>query len=186
MLDANENEDEYIAKWEKINVKDVDGGKEAVESTVINPVPLSEVKDRTYIMQCVFLGDETAENLKNYYGNTENTGRYYYIFFPPTAEPTTKDLAALNLPEDITVYICAALPIAAATENSKFSNKNIDEFNSALLNFATSNNLYFLDTNTPLKSEDGKLSPLFTSHDYSLNPNAYEALREYFLTHTVD
>jgi hypothetical protein len=185
MLDANENEDEYIAKWERINIKEVDSDKDVDEVDVINPVPLSERKDGTYITHCVFLGDIIAENMKNYFGNTENTGVYYYIFFSPTAIPTINDLSEFNIKGEENTYICAVPPIAAAAETSKLSNKTIDLFNSSLLNFANSNDLLFLDTNTLLKAEDGKLSPQFYSSDYSLNSNAYEALREYFLTHTV-
>ncbi|MDR0918415.1 MAG: hypothetical protein LBM93_04095 [Oscillospiraceae bacterium] len=184
MLDANDNQDKYIAKWEGEAVDDL---FDEVKSTpdVINPVPLSEKENDSYFEGCSFVkvgdisvenqGNSIAERLTANYG-VSNKPKYYY-YFPDIKTDFTK----IDLNSD--GYICAVFPIDGALETDTFNNKIIDEYNSSILAFANEKGYAFLDTNTVLKGIDGKLDPEYVADNGNINDEGLEVIKSYILTH---
>lgn len=59
----------------------------------------------------------------------------------------------VNMP----IYLVSVLPITAENETDGLTNSEIDEFNSILLGFADENGVNYIDINTYLVGNDGKL-----------------------------
>ncbi|GHU54867.1 hypothetical protein FACS1894132_10150 [Clostridia bacterium] len=175
MLDANDNEDEYIKKWEKIENIEI---ATPTNNDLINPVPLSEKKNGTYIGECVFIGDSQADALSDYFGKAIEANFTYSI--------VGKDYPFDSGDIDKIDYICACFPVSASAETMTYNNKIIDKYNSTLLEIANKNGKNYLDTNTVLKGSDGKLKSEYTDKNGEMNVHAYESLREFFLSHTVE
>lgn len=88
--------------------------------------------------------------------------------------------------ENTDVYLVSLLPISAKyeSENPEVSNTQIDSYNSALLRYANSKNVYYLDLNTMFVGNDGKLQESKTeANGVRLTKNAYEEIGDYILTH---
>lgn len=84
------------------------------------------------------------------------------------------------------IYLVSLLPVSAKYEsdNPGVSNTMIDSYNSALLRFANSKNVYYLDLNTMFVGNDGKLQESKTeANGVRLTKNAYEEIGEYILNH---
>lgn len=84
------------------------------------------------------------------------------------------------------IYLVSLLPISAKyeSENPGISNTLIDSYNSALLRFANSKNVYYLDLNTMFVGNDGKLQEAKTeANGVRLKKEAYEEIGDYILTH---
>lgn len=85
------------------------------------------------------------------------------------------------------IFILAIPPVTAAAENAKegaILNETIDTYNSLLLNLANQTNVYFVDTNTALKNNEGKLDPALALEDgIHLNAEAGKIFLNYVLTH---
>lgn len=87
------------------------------------------------------------------------------------------------------IFIVSAPPVSSSRESSKESpikNSDIDSYNAKLLEYANSNNIYYLDINTYLKDNNGYLPFDYSENDgLHLKQSAYEKLSDYILTHTV-
>ncbi len=82
------------------------------------------------------------------------------------------------------IYLISLIPVTAANETEDVTNVKISAFNSALLKFATENNLFYLDLNTYFVGNDGKL-PESKSEKIGdrLKRDTYIEIGEYILTH---
>lgn len=84
------------------------------------------------------------------------------------------------------IYLVSLIPVSAKYEgeNPGASNALIDSYNSALLGFANSKNVYYLDVNTMFVGNDGKLQEAKTeANGVRLTKKAYEEIGEYILSH---
>ena len=173
----------------------------------VNPVPLSEKKDMSYIDSCVFVGDSLTVGLSSYnvlsYDkvlasigmninkvNTEpikttagtvtikqallsiKPANIYIMLgsngvaFLSNETMITEYITFVNdiradLP-DSKIYVISIPPVTAQreiTNDHPIQNADIDVYNSELLKMANDNNLYFIDLNTALKNNEGKVDP---------------------------
>ncbi|MCQ2408124.1 MAG: GDSL-type esterase/lipase family protein [Oscillospiraceae bacterium] len=84
------------------------------------------------------------------------------------------------------VYVMAIPPVTYMAEFSEtpLLNSTIDDYNSRLLDLCNEENIYFIDTNTALKNNDGKLDPTLAEEDgIHLNADGGRLLLEYVLNH---
>ena len=89
--------------------------------------------------------------------------------------------------QDINVYLMSVLPITAEAEATVANNADIDAYNSLLLRFADKVQVNYLDINTSLKGNDGKLpSSLAEINGIRLKKEGYNELSEYLLTHIAE
>ncbi|MBE6838695.1 MAG: hypothetical protein E7507_04025 [Ruminococcus sp.] len=90
------------------------------------------------------------------------------------------------------IYILSIPPVTAGREvpdnaNGQILNENIDSYNSELLKFANENDLYFVDINTALKGNDGKLPTESAGRDgMHFNKDTYFKVKDYILSHTAE
>ncbi len=100
------------------------------------------------------------------------------------------DAIKAELP-DTTIYIMSIPPVTVNREaednpNGQILNSNIDVYNSELLKFANDNGFYFIDVNTCLKGNDGKLPTEWAGRDgMHFNRDTYNLVINYILSHTV-
>lgn len=85
------------------------------------------------------------------------------------------------------VYVMSIPPVTSAAEfntETPLLNSTIDDYNSRLLDMCNEENVYFIDTNTAMKDNDGKLDPTFAEEDgVHLNADGGRHLLEYVLNH---
>lgn len=90
---------------------------------------------------------------------------------------------------DAKIYVLSIPPVTAEKEtdtDGAILNSAIDSYNSELLKMANEKKIYFVDINTALKGNDGKLPSDKSSGDgMHLNKAAYQTFINYILTHTV-
>ena len=87
---------------------------------------------------------------------------------------------------EATVYVLSIPPVTAAAEKTEkpILNSVIDDYNSRLLDICNQENVYFVDTNTALKSNDSRLDPHYAMEDgIHLTTEAGQILLNYVLTH---
>ena len=141
------------------------------EMTVIDALKISR-PDTIYIM----LGSNGIAWLSNDYMIEK-----YQLFV---------DSIKAELP-DATIYIMSVPPVTVNREapdnpNGQILNSNIDIYNSELLEFANENGFYFIDVNTCLKGNDGKLPTEWAGRDgMHFNRDTYNLVINYILSHTV-
>ena len=84
------------------------------------------------------------------------------------------------------IYVLAAPPVTYKQEKSKngLTNTKIDDYNSLLLSVCKQANVYFIDINTALKNNEGRLDDGFAQDDgIHLNTDGSQLLLNYVLTH---
>ena len=82
------------------------------------------------------------------------------------------------------IYLMSLLPVTAENESRLALNSDIDDYNSRLLEFANSKNVFYLDVNTVFKGNDGKLAASEAElNGIKLKKSGYERLSDYILTH---
>ncbi len=89
---------------------------------------------------------------------------------------------------DATIYVESILPVAASKEaaDARYSNASINEYNQLLFNLAKEKGVYYLDCHASFKGADGALSTEYAEQDgMHLKKTGYEALLEFFKTHTA-
>lgn len=88
---------------------------------------------------------------------------------------------------EATIYVMSIPPVTAEAEKlteGSIKNSVIDEYNSLLLETANQNDVYFIDVNTALKNNDGKLDGhLATEDGKHLSLEGGMILLNYVLTH---
>ena len=87
--------------------------------------------------------------------------------------------------KNIKIFIVSVLPIPASAETDLITNSTADGFNSAMLKYSNSKNLYYLDINTQYKGNDGKLpASAVEGKSTRLKRDVYSEIAEYILSHT--
>lgn len=92
---------------------------------------------------------------------------------------------------DSNVYIISITPVGTmkekidTIENGKVLNVEIDSFNQRLLSLANEKDVWYVDVNSELKDENGKLPDDVTSDGMHFNKDTYEKFIDYILTHTA-
>ena len=96
------------------------------------------------------------------------------------------DTVQSSLP-DLEIYLMSVFPVPAELESSIASNVNIDEFNSLLLQFADEVQVNYLEINTMLKGNDGKLPASSAEiNGIRLTNEMYGVVSDYILSHVVE
>ncbi|MEG1437065.1 MAG: GDSL-type esterase/lipase family protein [Oscillospiraceae bacterium] len=87
------------------------------------------------------------------------------------------------------IYVQSIFPVSKAKENSdeRYKNSKIDRINMNLLELCEEKSVYYLDTNSILKNEDGNMSAEFTnsSDGIHINKEAYDIWFNYLRNHVV-
>jgi len=92
---------------------------------------------------------------------------------------------------DSDIYIISITPVGTmkenidTIENGKVLNSEIDSFNQRLIELADKEGVYYVDVNSALKDETGKLPNDVTSDGMHFNLDTYKKFMEYILTHTA-
>lgn len=164
---------ENVFAASNINIENINDTKISYlngNDTIINLLKNSEYK-YIYIM----LGDDGIETL-----TIEQMMENYSAFI--------REMKA-SIPNS-KIYIMSIPPVTEKREQMQtngVSNLKIDQFNSELLMLANSESVYFVDVNTTLKGNGGKLPNAFTESDnITLKSSSYKLIHDYILTHTVD
>lgn len=88
---------------------------------------------------------------------------------------------------DATIYILSIPPVAPNRETASSGpilNTSIDSYNSELLKLANEKEIFFVDINTALKGNDGKLPADMSGKDgMHFKKETYEIMVEYILSH---
>lgn len=87
---------------------------------------------------------------------------------------------------EATVYVLSIPPVTEDAEKADppLLNSDIDSYNSKLLDLCNQFNVYYVDVNTALKNNEGKLDRLYALEDgIHLTPEAGAILLNYVLTH---
>lgn len=90
-----------------------------------------------------------------------------------------------NMPEK-TVYVLSIPPIdeeMALKRDYTVTNEKIDSINDYILSISGAKEFWFLDINSKLKDDSGKLNSDFTTNGIRLNTSGYEIFKNYILTH---
>ena len=86
--------------------------------------------------------------------------------------------------ENVKIYLVAAVPLKAESETETLTNADIESFNSLLLKFADENTVNYLDLNTYLVGNDGKLpNSKAESVGDRLKKDTYLEIADFLLTH---
>lgn len=86
--------------------------------------------------------------------------------------------------ENTEIYLMSVLPLPQEVESTIALNVDIDAYNSLLLKFADKINVNYLDVNTSMKGNDGKLPASAAEvNGIRLKKETYAELSEYILTH---
>lgn len=90
---------------------------------------------------------------------------------------------------DSKIYILSIPPVTSEREKASdnpIKNSDIDRYNSALLDMANENLMYYVDLNTALKGNDGKFSDGDAADDgMHFNKATYQVMIDYILSHTA-
>lgn len=91
---------------------------------------------------------------------------------------------------DSSIYVLSIPPVSSVAESKATSpilNSSIDSYNSELLKMANEKELYFVDINTALKGNDGKLPVDYASSRDGMHfqKSTYQLMLDYILKHTV-
>lgn len=88
---------------------------------------------------------------------------------------------------DIEFYLMSVLPVPAEIEATVANNVDIDAFNSLLLKFADKVQVNYLEINTSLKGNDGKLPASAAEiNGIRLKKEVYEVISDYILSHVAE
>lgn len=91
---------------------------------------------------------------------------------------------------DSKIYILSIPPVTAERESAESEpilNSDIDNYNSRLLKMANEKQIYYVDINTILKNNDGKLSSEYAQEDgMHFVKDTYSVVVEYILSHIAE
>lgn len=142
----------------------------------------------------LFTGDFTPSDIMTSTAVSFLTGKDYsslYIFFGTDSALSQGFDGLFQLISDINeksdnvkIYLVSAIPIKADNETETITNADIESFNSLLLKFANENNVNYLDLNTYLVGNDGKLpNSKAESVGDRLKKDTYLEIADFLLTH---
>lgn len=142
----------------------------------------------------LFTGDFTPSNIMTSTAVSFLTGKDYsslYIFFGTDSASSqgfdglSQLISYINEKSDnVKIYLVSAIPIKADNETETITNADIESFNSLLLKFASENNVNYLDLNTFLVGNDGKLPDnKAEAVGDRLKKDTYLEIADFLLTH---
>ena len=142
----------------------------------------------------LFTGDFTPSDIMTSTAVSFLTGKDYsslYIFFGTDSASSQSFDGLSQLISDINeksdnvkIYLVSAIPIKADNETETITNADIESFNSLLLKFASENNVNYLDLNTFLVGNDGKLPDnKAEAVGDRLKKDTYLEIADFLLTH---
>lgn len=156
-----------------------------------SPALVSQGVTRTnrYFRKCIFIDSKTASNMEKYglilsenvfsKENALNAGgdRQAVYFFPDKVPGENEKILSDKLKEKYGAYIyyVSLLPSDNADENIEN-----DAINADILRFCENNGYYYIDINSYLKNDDGKLDDIY-SESY-----IYGKINDYLLSHTAN
>ncbi|MGN0553281.1 MAG: GDSL-type esterase/lipase family protein, partial [Oscillospiraceae bacterium] len=116
-----------------------------------------------------------------------------YIMFGANSAAATDFEELSNFIEDIKtnnesvkIYLTSLVPLKGDNETEGLTNTEIDNFNSHLLKYANENNVYYIDLNTFLVGNDGKLpKSKAESVGDRLKKDTYLEIADFLLTHVA-
>ena len=88
---------------------------------------------------------------------------------------------------DALIYVQSILPVCSflSEQDSRYSNKTIDRFNSALLDLCNEKGVHYLNVAERFKIADGSMNPRYSSDGTHISQGAYTYWIEYLLSHTA-
>ena len=117
-----------------------------------------------YLMFGSELGEESVESMIEKYTNLVNS--------------------ILSAVPEVDVYVMQYPPVLYDTDT--LTNDMVNDYNSRLLTMCNTLGIHCIDTNTPLKSEAGKLDESYWSYEtLTLSEKGYDKVKEYILTHVA-
>ncbi len=142
----------------------------------------------------LFTGDFTPSDIMTSTAVSFLTGKDYsslYIFFGTDSalsqgfDSLSQLISDINEKSDnVKIYLVSAIPIKADNETETITNADIESFNSLLLKFASENNVNYLDLNTFLVGNDGKLPDnKAEAVGDRLKKDTYLEIADFLLTH---
>lgn len=142
----------------------------------------------------LFAGDFTPSDIMTSTAVSFLTGKDYsslYIFWGSDSASTqgfdglSQLISDINEKSDnVKIYLVSAIPIKADNETETITNADIESFNSLLLKFASENNVNYLDLNTFLVGNDGKLPDnKAKAVGDRLKKDTYIEIADFLLTH---
>ena len=142
----------------------------------------------------LFTGDFTPSDIMTSSAVSFLAGKDYsslYIFFgtDSVAFQDFDSLAELisdinEKKTDVKIYLVSAIPIKSDNETETLTNANIESFNSLLLKFANESSVNYLDLNTFLVGNDGKLpNNKAEAVGDRLKKDTYLEIADFLLTH---
>ena len=142
----------------------------------------------------LFTGDFTPSDIMTSTAVSFLTGKDYsslYIFFGADSAASqgfdglsqlVSDISGKN--DNVKIYLVSAIPLKADNEAETITNTDIESFNSLLLKFASENNINYLDLNTFLVGNDGKLpNNKAEAVGDRLKKDTYLEIADFLLTH---
>lgn len=142
----------------------------------------------------LFTGDFTPSDIMTSTAVSFLTGKDYsslYIFFGADSAASqgldglsqlVSDINEKN--DNVKIYLVSAIPLKADNETETITNTDIESFNSLLLKFASENNVNYLDLNTFLVGNDGKLpNNKAEAVGDRLKKDTYLEIADFLLTH---
>lgn len=142
----------------------------------------------------LFTGDFTPSDIMTSTAVSFLTGKDYsslYIFFGAGSASSqgfdglSQLISDINEKSDnVKIYLVSAIPLKADNETETITNADIESFNSLLLKFASENNINYLDLNTFLVGNDGKLpNNKAEAVGDRLKKDTYLEIADFLLTH---
>lgn len=142
----------------------------------------------------LFTGDFTPSDIMTSTAVSFLTGKDYsslYIFFGTDSalsqgfDSLSQLISDINEKSDnVKIYLVSAIPVKADNETETITNADIESFNSLLLKFASENNVNYLDLNTFLVGNDGKLPDnKAEAVGDRLKKDTYLEIADFLLTH---
>lgn len=96
------------------------------------------------------------------------------------------DSVKSDIPE-VEIYLMSVFPVPAEIEATVANNSDIDEYNSLLLKFADRTQVNYLDINTSMKGNDGKLPASAAEiNGIRLTKEVYGVVSDYILSHVTE
>lgn len=90
----------------------------------------------------------------------------------------------LSAVPEVDVYVMQYPPVLYDTDT--LTNDMVNDYNSRLLTMCNTLGIHCIDTNTPLKSEAGKLDESYWSYEtLTLSEKGYDKVKEYILNHVA-
>ena len=142
----------------------------------------------------LFTGDFTPSDIMTSSAVSFLTGKNcgsLYIFFGADSAASqgfdglTQLITDINEKSDnVKIYLVSAIPLKSDNETETLTNAHIESFNSLLLKFADENSVNYLDLNTFLVGNDGKLpNNKAEAVGDRLKKDTYLEIADFLLTH---